>query len=351
MNLTVKTEADYRAVKMDSSSSLKEFSTNRKKYHKKYILGEKETEEEDSKASVVGRVVETLLLEPELFDERFHMSSCATAPSPLMMVFVQSLVKHTQLATNEFGEVTREFEDLCKDAYAESGFKIKFEAVINKFVGSDAEIYYKELREVTSKKLTVVTAEDVTNAEKIVTELRTNPITAEVVNLVNSARWEVYNQFQIEGYELDGHQFKSMFDKMVIDHNEKTIQVYDLKCTWSVENFYEEYYLYRRAYIQAYLYFMASISFRNSNENLHNYTVLYPRFIVCDSTNYMSPLIYTLSDEDMNDAYEGFEHKGRKYPGVKQIIQDLKWAVEHDIWNISRTNYVNSGVVNIKGGN
>ncbi len=36
-----KTEKEYRAVQMDSSSSLKEFSTNRKAYHKKYILGEK----------------------------------------------------------------------------------------------------------------------------------------------------------------------------------------------------------------------------------------------------------------------------------------------------------------------
>ncbi len=36
-----KTEAQYRAVVMDSSSSLKEFSTNRRKYYKKYILNEK----------------------------------------------------------------------------------------------------------------------------------------------------------------------------------------------------------------------------------------------------------------------------------------------------------------------
>jgi hypothetical protein len=42
-----KTEAQYRAVKMDSSSSLKEFSTNRKKYHKKYILNE-QVEDEDN---------------------------------------------------------------------------------------------------------------------------------------------------------------------------------------------------------------------------------------------------------------------------------------------------------------
>ena len=60
-----KTEAQYRAVIMDSSSSLKEFSMNRKKYYSKYILNEK-TEEEDSKASIIGRLVETLLMEDHL---------------------------------------------------------------------------------------------------------------------------------------------------------------------------------------------------------------------------------------------------------------------------------------------
>ena len=144
-----KTEKEYRAISMDSSSSLKEFSTNRKTYHKKYILGEK-VEEEDTKASIIGRVVETLLLEPELFDERFYMSVCLSAPTGLMLAFVEALYKHTAAATDEFGNVNRPFADLFLDAYNDSGFKIKPDAVLNKFQGSDAEIYYDELRKVKS---------------------------------------------------------------------------------------------------------------------------------------------------------------------------------------------------------
>jgi hypothetical protein len=335
---------------MDSSSSLKEFSVNRRKYHKKYILNEK-VEEEDNKASVTGRVVETLLLEPEEFDNRFYMSVCLSAPTGMMLDFVEALCKYTLAATDEFGNVNRTFEEIAKDAYTDSGYKIKFEAVIGKFQGSDAEIYYNELRTVKSKGLTVVTSEDVNNAEKIVEELKTNEFTSIVVNLVNSARWTILNQFQIEGYEVDGHLFKSMMDKVIIDHNERTIQVYDLKCTWSVENFYEEYYLYRRAYIQAYLYYRAAKSMaKDPDSEYYGYYVSEPKFLVCDSTNYMSPLIYTLSEEDLKDAYNGFEHKGRTYPGVKELIEDLKWAIENDKWNISRKNYLERGLVNIKGG-
>ena len=343
----VKTEANYRAKAIDSSSSLKEFSMDRKKYYRKYILGES-VEDKDTQAATIGRVVETLLLEPELFDEKFYMSACATAPTSLMLAFVEGLYKFTKECTDDNGNVTRSFEDISKDAYAESGFKIKYDAVISKFVGSDAEIYYNEIRKVRSQNLTVITTEDVANAEKIVEELRNNPVTKDVVNLVNSPRYTVYNQLQVEGYVLDNLEFKSMMDKVVVDHEACTIQVYDLKCTWSVENFLEEYYLYRRAYIQALLYYKAAIHFMNNTEEIRGYRVEPPRFIVCDSTNYYNPLIYTLSDKDLEDAYNGFTHKNREYTGVATLIKDLKWAIENNTWNISRENSIKNGLVNIR---
>lgn len=350
-----KTEKTYRAIYLDSSSSLKDFCLDRKKYHRRYVLGER-VEETDSKATITGRVVETLLLEPDEFDNRFYLSSCASEPTGLMLAFVEALYKHTAEATDDSGAVTKSFEELSKAAYTDSGFKIKYDAVISKFIGSDSEIYYNELRRVRAGGLTVITAEDVANAEKIVEELRKNPYTANIVNLVNSSRWEVRNQCQVEGYSIDGHLFKSMIDKVVIDHDKKTIQVYDLKCVWAVENFYEEYYLYRRAYIQAYLYYMAADVIRFEKDGdvkadllvKGDYTVLPPIFIVCDSTNYYSPLVYQLTEDDLHDAYQGFEHKGKKYIGVKELIEDLKWAQDKDVWNISRRNYLANGIVNIK---
>ena len=346
---TAKTEAQYRAVVMDSSSSLKDFSQDRKKYYKKYILGEK-VEDKDSSAANMGRIVETLLMEPHLFDDKFYMSSCSSTPTGLMLDFVEALYKHTRDATDENGIVTTPMNELLEAAYKDSGFKIKYEAVITKFIGSDAEIYYNEIRTVRSKNLTVVNTMEISIAEKIVEQLRINTTTAPIVNLTNSSRYEVIDQMQVEGYTIDGHQFKSMLDKVVIDHKEKTIQPYDLKCTWSVENFYEEYYLYRRAYIQAFLYYNA-MKYLAADEAspYYGYKVEYLKFIVCDSTNYYQPLIYTLDDYDMINAYKGFILKGRTYPGVQDLIAALTWCVTSGTWTISHKNYLSNGVVNIKG--
>ena len=344
-----KTEAQYRAVVMDSSSSLKDFSQDRKKYYKKYFLGEK-VEDKDTAAANMGRIVETLLMEPHLFDEKFYMSSCLSTPTGLMLDFVEALYRVTRDATDENGKITKNFSDMSLDAYNLSGFKIKYEAVMAKFIGSEAEMYYNEIRKVRTQNLTVVNTTEISIAEKIVEQLKTNSTTAPIVNLVNSSRYEIIDQMQVEGYTIDGHLFKSMLDKVVIDHEKKTVQPYDLKCTWSVENFYEEYYLYRRAYIQAYLYFHAmNYVVTDEASPCFGYTVEYLKFIVCDSTNYYQPLIYTLDMDDMMDAYKGFVHKGRTYPGVGELIAALSWCLESNTWNISHKNFLSNGVVNIKG--
>jgi len=344
-----RTEADYRAIQLDSSSSLKDFSFDRKKYYRKYVMGEK-IEDKDNQAVTMGKLVETILMEPYEFDNKFYMSSCVSAPTELMLDFVETLYQCTIEATDEDGLVTRTFEEISRDAYALSKFKIKYEQVMTKFIGTDAEVYYNEIRMVRSKGLIVVNSQDVNNAEKIVEDLKNNVVTRDLVNLGNSSRYTVLNQFQIEKYQVDKHNIKSMLDKVIIDHSERTIQVIDLKCTWSVERFYEEYYLYRRAYIQGYLYYRACVSLTLDPESeWFGYAVLHPMFMVCDSTGYYNPLIYTISDTDLEDAYMGFEYKDKKYPGVKSIIEDLKWALENGVWNISKTNALNNGIVNIRG--
>ena len=341
---TTKTEELYRAVMLDSSSSLKDFSMDRKKYHKKYILNE-DIKEKDSVAANLGRLVETMLWEPELFEDKFFMSTVAYIPTGLMLEFVECLYEVTLDSTDESGNISRSFTELAEEAYTLSSFKIKFEQVLKKFIGSDAELYYNEIRQVRSKNLTVVDTQQVATAEKIVETLRTDPNVKHIVNCVTSQRYDVKDQLQVEDYTVGGHQFKSMMDRVIVDHEEMTIQVYDLKCTWNVENFYEEYYLYRRAYIQAFLYMKAAEwAFRGYDK----YTVLKPIFLVCDSANYFRPLLYKISDGNLFDAYNGFEHKGRKYPGVKDLIGELSWAHTNNIWNISQANLNNNGITMLK---
>lgn len=343
-----KNEQEYRAVNLDSSSSLKIFSLDRRKYFKQFVECSKEESEEETKASVTGKIVECLLLEPELFDSKFHLSAIAKAPTGKMLEFVNALCDVTFNSSDEEGNVSKNFEEMATEARIIAGFDWSLKVILDKFTGKDPEIYYNELRTVKAKGLTVVTTDDVANGERIVEALKTNFVTKDIVNLVDSKKYTIKKQLQVEGYKVDGHLFKSMMDFCVYNHFDQTIQVYDLKVTYNPEEFYENYYLYRRSYIQAFLYYGAAIHLTKIDENLKDYRVEIPKFIVCDSINYYNPLIYELTGEDLKDAYEGFEYKGRKYPGVKSLITELKFCLEMNLWNISRDNYLSNGIVKLK---
>jgi hypothetical protein len=344
-----KLEADYRKIVMDSSSSLKILSEDKRKYYKIFIAKEKEDDEEDSKAILVGKLVDLLLLEPDLFDSKFYLSAIAKTPTGKMLDFVNALVKLTLISVNENGEVTRTFEDIATEARTIAEFDWSLKVILDKFFGKDPEIFYGEILKVKANKLTVVGIQDITNAEKIVEELKNNFVTSFIVNLVNSDRYIVVNQLQIEGYNVDNHLFKSMIDKVIGDRESKTLQAFDLKCSFSVEGFYYNYYLKRKSYIQAFLYYKALESLtKDVKSEFYGYTTLPTAFIVCDSINYYNPLIYELSFDDLQDAYLGFTHNGKEYPGVKNLIQELEWSVEMNIWNMSAKNYASNGRVNIR---
>lgn len=333
---------DYYVIKLDSASSLKTFADDRRKYFKRYVNNER-VDDKYNQAIMIGNIVDCILLDPDAFDDRFYMSTCSSVPTEMMLKFVETLYECTVHMQGS------NFEQMSRVAYEASGYKIPYEQVLKKFAGSSAEDYFNEIKAVRVKNLTIVTIEDMTNAERVVDELRTNFVTSHIINLESDDRFEVLNQFQIIDYEVDDWKFKSMMDKVIIDHVEKSIQIYDLKCTWSVDNFFIEYYLYRKSYIQAYLYYSAWLNItQDVNSPYFGYEVLMPKFIVCDSINYMNPLIYELSESDLFDAYNGFEHKGRHYPGVKEIIKDLKFSIHNNIWNISRKSYESKGVIPLK---
>lgn len=346
--LVQRTEKEYRALSRDSYSSLATFAKNRLGYYRRYVLGEKE-EDEDDKAILIGNLVESLL--PGMigeFDKKFYLSICPSAPTGMMLDFVNALYKHTELNTKD-GEVIADFEEIAKKAYSDSGYKLKFETVIEKFRGSDVELYYRQLRDTKPKGLQIVCQQDLENAERVVEELKNNTTTSWYINLVSDDRYIVYDQLQLEDFEIEELPMKMMVDRLIIDTQEKTIQPLDWKITWSVEGFVREYYLKRYTYLQAIIYHMGlMLTGKDLGIDKSEYTILPMKFIVADSGNYSDPLIYELTASDLQDTYNGFTYNGRYYPGLEEIIEELKWAKNNNKFRISKKNYLNGGVCHIQ---
>lgn len=355
------TEKEYRALEIDSYSSLKVFIEDRKKYYKKFVLREPVREEESDEMRF-GSLVDCLLFTPEEFDNRYAMS-VSKVPSGQWGKLMDELWAVTLANLNANGEVTKEVEDMLEEAYnnvkydRRTGEAVAFkreslEKVKEKFPGSEAEMYYRQLRESHGK--TILDLSELETAQAVVQELRTNEFTKDIINLVNDKRYEVYNQFPIIG-EVDGsitgtvgYKLKCLIDKLVIDHERKIIYIYDLKTAWDNERSFIYNYRKYKYYIQLAVYFYLVVEWKKKQPKLKDYAVMYPRFIVAESSNYKAPLVYYTDISNFNQGMRGFIYQDEYHPGVIRAIRDLAWHRETGIWRVSRENYEGKGYIKLE---
>src|SRR5882762_7027574 len=99
------TEREYRALDIDSYSSIKAFLDDRKKYYRKFILKEV-IKEEESDELVFGSLVDCLLFTPSEYESRYVLS-LSQVPTGQYSKFVTALWTATLNSTNPDGEVTR----------------------------------------------------------------------------------------------------------------------------------------------------------------------------------------------------------------------------------------------------
>lgn len=345
-------EQEYRNSPEDSFSTVKDFIKDRKKYYRKYILHEK-VKEEDNESMVLGSMVDQLLSDPDGFDDVFEIAM-NNKPTGQMKDFCDKLYALTLEATSVEGIVTKEMDDLFNEAfeavkYDKDGNEVAFKGkkldyAVGKFRGTNCEEYYNQLRRSSVKY--IVNASDITAANDIKEGMENSPFTRAIIKAHTEDYIEVYNQMQLYG-NINGYLFKGKPDKVVIDHLQKIISLYDYKITWNVEDF-DLSYKKMMYYLQAAGYFTLISQFAQEN-NMEDYLIEYPKFIVADSINYMAPLVWETGSDAIADGMEGFvDIYGEYHPGLKQTLDDIAWHKEKDLWNISRANYENKGRVKLK---
>lgn len=347
------TEIEYRQLHRLSYSWIKKFIEDRMKYVDEFEKQSVLITSTDTTATKFGTLTETLLWNTDNYDLLFE-DARFIKPTGHMGLFVDKLYSLTKENLDELGRVTRTMESLMEEAYNfvkfdANGNKVAFknltlDAVISKFRGSDAENYYQQQRSATGKHLVDVTEKSM--ARSVCSKLKNHWITKDLVNRETDSRYTVFYQL-IVLFDLFGLEFKSMLDKVVVDHELKLISPIDLKTTYDIEDFNYNYrkYMY---YLQALIYYYAIISWKNNN-GLADYRVELMQFIAADSSNQLDPLIYPVKRQHMKEALEGFEdHKGIYYMGLREATDAIKWHRENNLWSISRKNFENKGYCSLQ---
>ncbi len=348
-----RSEVNYRTLPSLNCSMVKLFATDPVKFFEQFKLGYKR---KDSKSTslIIGDIVDFYLLDckgdeeefDRRFDEKFALFEGVRGNGQVFSL-ADILFEVAQQYTNDEGEITVSFGVMFSEAFAKIKSDGKYggkteDKALEDFYKNGYD-YYKYLID-NAKKL-VVDVSLLEKSKKVAKLLMNDSFTR---SIFSEGEDEYYPKFPIEWvYEtLSGKKVdcKSEVDIIRINHKEKKIYIKDLKTTYDNEGFEYSYLKYRYD-LQAAFYFLAVRNWADEND-MSDYTVSTMEFVVGDtSSNNRRPICYTTSEKDLHASLNGFTVNNIEYKGIHQIMNEIDWAEQNNIWNVSKEIFDKKGKI------
>jgi hypothetical protein len=266
-----------------------------KLFYSHYVLQQKE-EKLDSYL-LEGKVIHCLLLDSDNFERQFVVSP-VSLPSDNPKLVVDRVFKYAQ-ESNSLDQELRSFDNIILDILKEINLHQSLktdEQRVEKMITDQTVSYFDFLKQKGSKD--VIDTEMYNRCLESVQILRQNPEIVKVLGLYGETGATVYSEHPIQ-IDLPSYPFglKGIIDNIVVNENDKTIVINDLKTTGkTVAEFAEtvEYYNY---WLQAAIYKkLVSVKFAIDSSWKVEFN-----FIVIDK--YKQTYVFPVSDETMNRWY------------------------------------------------
>lgn len=338
------TEQQYRGLQgYLNSSAIRDYIKSRMLFYRKYILQE-QVREKTSESILLGNVIHSLI--EKTFDDKYVLPM-VVPPTGQVLDLTNNLYERTLKAAkrNENGDlvITQPFEVLMADAIYHTchdykgervAFKGKDDSKIIALWEKDGKDYYDELLQNTEK--TVVHESLLVKAERIVQVAYEHPFTRDIFAEQGDEEKEIHHEFPIT-FDLDEKiKGKILLDKIVIDQTNKEIFVYDWKTGWDNEGGFISSYLKKGYYLQQAFYRKGLLQWMKDN-NMADYELHHMKYVALDTTGENSPLVYEVTNKDYLKALRGFAtNNGYEYVGLDDIIEEIKWSIDNNIWTHSK---------------
>lgn len=348
-------KSEYRKINKLSASDIKLFNENRYKFYVTKVLGEKQ-EDLTSPAIVLGTLVDFILSDcrgsldefDKRFDEKFKLLSIKKG-SGQMFLLVDELFKFTLRDMDEEGNITSSFSTRFEEAFDKLQSQDKFkgkkvEWALEQFRNSDEEIYFQECLDSIGKYVVdqSMLEKAKSTVEMVIQDENVNWLFNGAIDLDN------FGKTVIE-FEYLGMKCKCEIDDLSIDHLNKKIIITEIKTSYDIMDAFEYTYLKRRYDLAAAFYYIAVNQKFKNDENLDGYDIEFQFLAVDTSKERLRPLIYKVSEDDIDKAIYGFRLKtGSYYKGLSELIEEIKWCSETQNWNISQKAFENNGILNLE---
>lgn len=332
---------EYRDTKAISQSSLKLIEYNPKKFYTDeylWLIGQAERPvDKSTDAMTLGTIVDKKLTDPKGLDEFVILND---VPSGQMKDFVEEYFRIEQNNLREKSLTVGSVDLIGQAAYDKVGFKRdSYPKVIERFKTEGAP-YYTAL--VKSIGKTLVSQELYQDSLRVYNDLIYDEFTGPILTQKTTETIEIFDQLPIY-FNLKGVPLKALLDKVVVNHEEKTIALYDIKTCG--DSFLSSFGNYRYD-LQGAFYLDAARIWRDTVLKKSEYKMLSFKFIV-GYTNHkgIKPEIWEMLPCDlMAGIYGGDTRTGRKVKGYKVLLDDYLWHVKNKKWDYTADVYANNGI-------
>lgn len=345
---------EYKEVFAISQSAIKAFKTKPLQKFKEVYIDKIEEDVDDSKFAF-GSLVDTLAFQPELMPTRFYIPDVnVNVPGDKVKFIVDKVYKEAKEIIsnkeklNEQGNLPEPlFIPDIRDLYNFTDLILKY-AAENKYGGStwsksriidnvtaDGHDYFRMLGDCNGRML--ITASENADAIEVVEALRKDKISAPYFTQQEGEtllfQQEIFTEYIYESAEksLVIMPLKAALDIIRINHNEKWVQVPDLKTTHNSDGFKTVAKSFDYiTQVSFYCHLVKEFMKEYEGGKYSDYELKLPINIVIDK-EYKVPYIYEYDWEDVEIAQFGSKELNVK--GWQEVLDDICWHIDKGIWN------------------
>lgn len=323
-------------------------------FFKEFMVGDKK--DVSTNAVLIGNMVDDIILtyggDFEAFQQNFDYRYAkfdgvkSSAQAFVLADYIFESMMEVELGVKTVENASKLFEACFSEAFnkiqAEGKYKGKTPEQALQDFEKVARGYFDQ--KISNIGKMVVDLDMINVAQSVANQLLQDEFTASLLKGERDRKMWM-PKVQVE-FGLFGVVCKAELDAIEIDHHKKSITPYDLKCVYDNEEFPYSY-IRNRYYLQQAFYTQALHVWKAENE-MEDYTINPFKFIVADtSANKRRPLVYELSEEDVEKGNVGFMLRGTQYRGVIELVKEIKWHMENDVWNCSKEAFEKQGLITL----
>lgn len=314
---------EYYDIKRVSNSSLSWFQIS-PKYFK--LMFDKEIEEDNKFIYEKGEIVHCFILEPEEFNKNYTFLDYEAPKSQQQKDFCDHVARYKDKLKSNL--LLRAYKDVYVSKEKDEVLLEKAEKLANQFKNYIKSIKISTIKTVLSK-----------NMENKLSDIKIKLMEHKTVrDLLYNDKQNIFNndenliiknEFPIYWTYPNGIECKSLLDRIIIDHNSKTIKIIDLKTTNSFGEFKDKFFEYKYFRQMAYYWLAVKWYFKETKiERFDDYKK--ETYIVAINMKEPTEIkVYTIKEITLN----------RGLDEIELTMKQLKWHFDNNLWDYPQVYY------------